>query len=476
MGMEAPVAEQARPNVLWIQCDEIRADALSCYHDNPWLRPDTPNVERLAGRGVVFANAFCPSPVCMPSRGCELTSQHATTLGVYHNVTKRLRETLRPDLAWPTWPRALRDHGYRAVNVGKRHEVGYDVWDENVGCRQFPPPRPLIEARREELDLAVVPGIGLIVGGTYPLDGGGLEGWMTRQLTRLALARLDELDAAGQPWLLRVSYVMPHTPVLAPPPFDARHPESAVGLDPVRDRAHDGMSAYERSVAAVQRSAEATPHEVARARATYYGLVAALDREFALLLDRIPDATIVLLTGDHGTMLGEQGLWQKQVFNRKAHQVPFILAAPGLRPGRRSGNVDLLDTGPTVLGLCGVPAPEGFVGRDLFAGEPRPKDLFGAFGYGDQGAYLYEALFRGPHCPRRLCIRSGPYRLDLSIRRDGRPLEANDQDPFFCDTRSDPAERRNAAADPAHAATVRDLRARLLSWHHRTTRGARAEP
>lgn len=461
-------AAQDRPNILWIQCDEIRADSLSCYHDNPWIRPATPTVQRLADGGVVFANAFCPSPVCMPSRGCELTSQHATTLGVYHNVTKRLRETLNPDVSWLTWPRALRGHGYRAVNVGKSHVVGYDVWDESVGGRQFPSPRELTAERREELDLAIVPGIELIVGGAYPGDA---ETWMTRDLTRLALGKLDELTGADAPWLLRVSYVMPHTPVLAPPPFDTLHPESALGMDAARDRVHDGMSAYERWVADTQRSAEMTPHEVARARATYYGVVAALDREVGLLIERVATAgpTIILLTGDHGAMLGEQGLWQKQVFHRKVHQVPFVLAAPGLRPGRRADNVDLLDVGPTLLGLCGVPVPETFAGRDLLSGEPRGKDVFSAFGYGDEGAYLYEALFRGPDCPRRICIRSGPHRLDLSIRRDGRPLEADEQDLFYCDTRADPAERRNAAADPAHADTVRDLRARLLNWAHRTT-------
>ena len=131
----------AHPNILWIQCDEIRADALSCYGGNPWIRPQTPNVQRLADEGVVFDSMFCPSPVCMPSRGCEYTSQHATTLGVYHNVTRRLRGRTRFDTSWPTWPAALRQAGYRAVNVGKLHVVDYDIWDESVeigraSCRE----------------------------------------------------------------------------------------------------------------------------------------------------------------------------------------------------------------------------------------------------------------------------------------------------------------------------------------------------
>ena len=457
-----------RPNILWLQCDEIRADSLSCYDDNPWIRPDTPNVQRVADEGVVFTNAFCPSPVCTPSRGSELTSQHATTLGVYHNVTKRLRGRLDVDTSWLSWPRVLRDAGYRAVNVGKSHIVKYDVWDENVGCPQFPRPSDLIEHRREELDLAIVPGIDLIVGGAYPLDGGDYKSFMTRHLTHMALGKLDELESRGRPWLLRVSYIFPHTPVLAPPPYDGMHAESNFAFDPERDRPHDGMSAYERSVSEVQQGHAMSPREVARARATYYGLVSAVDRELALLFDRISEPTIVLITGDHGAMQGEMGLWQKQIFNRKVHQVPFVLKAPGLPPGRRTENVDLLDVGPTLLGLCGVPIPGTFAGRDLLAAECVEKDVFGVFGFGDPGAFMYEALSRGPGCPRRICIRSGRYRLDLSVMRDGRLLEGDEQDVFFCDTQADPAERNNAVEDPAYPSVVAELRDRLLDWYQRT--------
>ena len=113
-------------------------------------------------------------------------------------------------------------------------------------------------------------------------------------------------------------------------------------------------------------------------------------------------------------------------------------------------------------------APEAFAGRDVCEDSLPPKDIFGAFGYGDEGAYMYEALFRGPECPRRICIRSGPHRLDLSIRRNGRSLEGDDQDVFYCHTRQDPDERRNAAHDPVHADTINELRARLLDWHDST--------
>ena len=463
---------RSQPNILWIQCDEVRADAFSCYRDNPWVQPSTPNVQRIADQGVVFENAFCPSPVCMPSRGCELTSQHATTLRVYHNVTPRLRDTLQADTSWLTWTRLLRDAGYHAVNVGKAHTVRYDIWDESIGCRQYPDPAEVIENRREELDLAVVPGINLIVGGTYPLEDGDYESFGPRQLTRMALGKLDELQRAGQPWLLRVSYVAPHTPVLAPPRFDTMYPESSFAFDPERDRPHEGMSRYERSVTEIQQSHAMSQHEVARARATYYGLQSAIDQEIGLLMDKLGnDAAVVLVTGDHGAMQGEMGLWQKQVYNRKVHQVPFVIRAPNLAPGRRTDNADLLDTGPTLLSLCSLPVPDTFEGRNLFANRLPSKDIFAAFGFGDPGAYMYEALRLGPGCPRRICIRSGPYRLDLSIRHNGQRLEGDAQDVFFCDTSCDPQERRNAAHEPGYASIVAQLRARLLTWYERSAEG-----
>ncbi len=456
-----------RPNILWFQFDEIRADAFSCYDDNPWLRPRTPNVQRVADEGVVFEQAFCPSPVCMPSRGSELTSQYATTLGVYHNVTKRLQGRARFDTSWLSWPKVLRQAGYRAVNVGKLHIVDYDVWDESVGRPQYPPPKELL-ARREELGLSVLPGIELCVGGRYPLESGDYESFGARRLTRLGLARLDELQRSGRPWLLRMSYVAPHTPVLAPPPYDRMYDPDACAFDPETDRPHEGMSGYERWVANVQQSARMSPEEVARARATYFGLVSALDAEIGLMLDAAGDDVIVLITGDHGAMLGEMGLWQKQVFHRNVHRVPFILRAPGLPPGRRSDLIDLLDTGPTLLALCGLPIPETFMGRNVFQSPLPAKDHFSAFGYGDKESYLYEALFRGAGCPRRICIRSGPYRLDLSIRREGRILEGEEQDVFYCCAAQDPLERVNAAGDASAAGIMDQLRNRLLEWHEHT--------
>ncbi|MCD6552920.1 MAG: sulfatase-like hydrolase/transferase [Anaerolineae bacterium] len=452
------------PNILWIQCDELRADALSCYPENPWITPQTPNIQRIAESGVVFEQAFCPSPVCMPSRGSEMTSQYVPTLGVYHNVTSRNRGQYHFDTSWRTWTRVLRDAGYRAVNVGKLHIIDYDAWDESLSPPQFPNPRALIATQAEELGLVVLPGIQLIVGGTYPLTDGAWESFGPHRVTTLALEKLTELQRRAQPWLLRVSFVAPHTPVLAPPPFDQLYDPGAF-LDTGDGERVAGLPAYERHVAELQESHVLTPAQVARARATYYGLMSAVDREIGRLLDRVPEDTIVLFTADHGTMLGELGRWQKQIFHYYVHRVPFILRAPGLASGRRQAPMDLLDTGPTLLARCGVPIPDGFRGQDVLADGFEGKDIFGAFGFGTRGAYLYEALERGPDCPRRICIRSGSYRLDLNIRVGGRRTDPEAWDAFFCDRQVDPDERRNAWGDTETTETTAALVARLLAWY-----------
>ena len=110
--------------------------------------------------------------------------------------------------------------------------------------------------------LVVVPGIRLIVGGTYPLAGGDYESFGARQVTRKALGKMDDLDASGGPWLMRVSYIAPHTPVLAPPPFDEVYDEGLFAPDRGRDVPHYGMSEYELSVVEAQQSRGLSAHDV----------------------------------------------------------------------------------------------------------------------------------------------------------------------------------------------------------------------
>ena len=133
--------------------------------------------------------------------------------------------------------------------------------------------------------------------------------------------------------------------------------------------------------------------------------------------------------------------------------------------------MDLLDTGPTLLARCGVPIPDGFRGQDVLADGFEGKDIFGAFGFGTRGAYLYEALERGPDCPRRICVRSGPYRLDLDIMRRGHRTAPGARDLFFCDRRVVPGEDRNMRDEPAFAATAAALMERLLVWYDATAVG-----
>ena len=105
-------------DILWIYCDELRADALACY-GHPLLKPHTPNLDRLAASGVRFTNNFCNSPVCVSSRVCILTGLYPEDTGVYNN--EGAWKAFRLPRTFETFPRVFAMHGYKTANFGKIH-------------------------------------------------------------------------------------------------------------------------------------------------------------------------------------------------------------------------------------------------------------------------------------------------------------------------------------------------------------------
>jgi choline-sulfatase len=211
-----------------------------------------------------------------------------------------------------------------------------------------------------------------------------------------------------------------------------------------------------------------------RAQADYHALVTWLDVQVGMLLGALHTLglardTIVVLNSDHGASLGENGLLSKVVFAPQSHRVPLILAWPGRLPaGERRGDLaQMLDLAPTLCDLAGLSAPGSFEGRPLFAAPP-PEAIFGTVGSGAPGARASTAAQtggwrNGGGWPRRACVRTARFRLDMNIRQDGGPVPPAEEDIFLADVVADPLEQHDLAADPAHAATVAELRGRLLA-------------
>jgi arylsulfatase A-like enzyme len=451
------------PNILWLYCDELRADALGCYPTPGGLRPRTPAVDALAAGGVLFDRCYTNSPVCVPSRTAALTGLLPERTGVYHN------EAAAPGFPVPegllTFPEVLAAAGYATASIGKEHiPLALAPWqlDDHAGAGMRDP----LDGCDEE-SLVRTPGMRFVVGGSHP-D----EGYRPDEVARRAIAWMR---AASRPFLLRASFLQPHTPVVPPRRWaDRFSPGDQPGhdLDPV-----EPGSRFERRFGELNGGREMPEDLLRRAQADYLALVAWVDEQVGLLLDALGDLglaenTIVVLTSDHGAHLGEGGAFGKHTFAPQSHRVPLIVRAPGrLAPGRRDDLAQSLDLGRTLFGLAGIPAPEQFGGRDLTS-EPAPTHVLSTIGYGGPEARAFPnrdegTWYGGRGWPRRSCIRTVRHRLDATVRIDGATAGPDDEDVFLADSLTDPLELRNLADDPAHAqvrdALLADLRAHARS-------------
>jgi choline-sulfatase len=440
-------------------CDELRASALSCYGTR-FAAVRTPNIDRIAERGARFANLFTTSPICVPARTSLMTAAYAERTGVYGNEGGW--NSYPYDRALPTFPELFAASGYETVNFGKTHlPPSIRPWqvDDHTGAEGG----RFFEGigRQDGIGLPAMPKVK--VGGAFPGDAP----FPGTQVTRRAIDWLKQRQKST-PFLLRVSYLQPHTPVLPPAPFAGRYRDEPWG-DP-REAGPSG-SAFERRVAEVLGTDRLSADEMAHVQADYHALVAWLDEQVGMLLETLEpmlDDAVLVFSTDHGASLGEGGRMLKHTFAPEVQRIPQIISAPGRVPAGavREDVCESIDLARTLCGLAGVTPDRGFRGRDLFASEPTGV-AFGTIGFGQPDSLHTPNAGNGTWTdgggwPRRSCIRTNRYRLDMNTRRNGRPVEPDDEDLFFSDIAADPLERINRAHDPSLTEVRDGLRRRLL--------------
>jgi arylsulfatase A-like enzyme len=438
-------------NVLWIYCDELRADALGCYASPAGFRPHTPHIDALAAGGVVFDRCYANSPVCVPSRTATLTGRLPEETGVYHN------EAAAPGFPIPrglqTFPEVFAAAGYATASFGKEHiPKALRPWqlDDPTGGGMGD---PLIHASEESRVRTT--GLGVLVAGTHPDSEDYLPDAVGHRVR-------DWMRTASGPFLLRASLLQPHAPVVPPERF-------------VRMVDHDSLpdartvptanSRFEQRFAEINAGLEMSDEQLRRAQVAYHALVSWVDEQVGQILQELESTglahdTIVILTSDHGANVGEGGAFGKQTFAPRSHRVPMIIRWPRrLRPERRTDLMQSMDLPRTLAGLTGVPMPPAFGGRDVFA-DAEPERVFATIGYGgprsrtfpNHGAGTWDGE-RG--WPRRSCVRTPRFRLDVNVRLDGARPAPEDEDVFLADSLTDPDEVVNLAGDPSLAG-VRD--------------------
>ncbi len=357
------------PNVLFLAVDDLRP-ALGCYDDPIAV---SPNIDRLAGRGVVFQRAYCQQAVCSPSRLSMLTGLRPDTIRVW-DLNTHFRKAL-PDAV--TLPQHFRHNGYHTISIGKIFHGGGRPAKDRPSWSE-PPKYDL--SREPELRYALpenLAGEGLKRASTEAAlvpDDTYVDGIVCRE----AIETLGRLSETETPFFLAVGFRKPHLPFCAPRRYWDLYDRDAIPLPEPAAHPQGAPELAVRSWGELEGYAD-VPNEgplpvelVRRLRHGYYACVSYIDAQVGTLLKRLDelnltDDTVVVLWGDHGFHLGEQGLWTKANNFELSTRVPLIMAVPGRTDNGCSSSalVELLDVYPTLAEACGLEIPESLEGTSL---------------------------------------------------------------------------------------------------------------
>ncbi|ORY57145.1 alkaline-phosphatase-like protein [Pseudomassariella vexata] len=360
-GPAPPSGNSKQPNILFIMADQLAAPLLKMY--NPDSQIKTPNLDALAAKSVQFDSAYCPSPLCAPSRMSLITGLLPMQIGAYDNASQISSD-------WPTYAHYLRHKNYHTVLAGKMHFVG----DQLHGY----------ETR--------------LTSDIYPGDFGWAVDWDNAErrlewyhnassiLQAGTCVRSNQLDydeevmykstqflydqvregPDSRPFCLTVSLTHPHDPYTIEEKYWDLYEDVDIALPKVQIPQEEQDAHSKRLLKVCDLWDEnISPEQIKRARRAYYGAVSYVDDCIGRLLNtlkqcRLDDNTIIVFSGDHGDMLGERGLWYKMSYFESSVRVPLLLSYPQqFEPHRVKENVSTLDILPTLCDLVGTkPAPE----------------------------------------------------------------------------------------------------------------------
>jgi choline-sulfatase len=366
------------------------------------------------------------------------------------------------------FPEVFAKHGYATANFGKMHlPQGLQPWGlhKKEGASQSE-----VRAHMAHEGVVRAPGVGMVVAGRFN-PGVTFPG---ERVTDNALKWMAEQE---HPFLVRLGFLQPHTPVCPPPPFDTLYPPQRF---PAAFPDDAGTSIFERRFGEACGGRGLEGAELQQAQAHYFGLAAWIDTQVGRVLAWLKASgreqrTLVVFDADHGAVKGEGGGFGKHIFAPWVHRIPRLISWPGTLPAG-TARADLctgLDLARTLLGAADTAAPSAFQGRDLFSSS-EPDAVYGTIGYGLPWSRAFPNRIHGAWAggrgwPRRACVRTRQYRLDMTVRQDGCEVRPEERDVFLADSLADPDERINLAADPEHA-EVRDTLISLLVARTRNSR------
>jgi arylsulfatase A-like enzyme len=488
-------------NILFIMCDQLRADYLSCA-GHPTL--STPNIDSLAKRGVRFDRAYVQSPVCGPSRMSFYTGRYVGTHHALWNfVPLRVGEMTLGD--------HLRPSGMRVALAGKTHMEPDRVGMERLGLSpQTERGKLVAECGFEPFDRddGIYPNLfGNRIDTNYCQylrkrgyeadnpwhdfansaagpNGEVLSGWSMRYARLPARVREEDsetpymtrramefiTDQGDKPWCLHLSYIKPHWPYVAPSPYNDMYSEGDILPANRAERERKAMHPVYEAYGKVRESVSFSRDEVRRTVIpTYMGLVKQVDDQLGALFKQLEeqgrfDDTLIVFTSDHGDYLGDHWLGEKEMLHDISAKVPLIIydpdeAANGTRGTVDNSLVEAIDLVPTFLDSVGIEPPRHILeGRSLLPllRGKRPD------GWRDVAFSELDFSFREP----RLYLNLPVDACRAIMVRDARwkYIHFDSFRPMLFDLENDPDEHVDLGADAGYAAARTEMKDRVYHW------------
>lgn len=448
-----------QPNIVVVMADQLAPQFTGAY-GHPVAK--TPHMDALAARGMRFDAAYCNSPLCAPSRFAFMSGQHISRIAAYDNASEFKASV-------PTFAHYLKALGYRTCLSGKMHFVGPDQkhgFQDRVTTDIYPSDfawTPDWEAHDERIDkwyhnMQTVKESGEAIA-TFQTDYDDEVGFAAQRW--LINVGRDRAHGDQTPFAMVASFIHPHDPYVAKPEWWNLYSDDEIDMpafvpelqdqDPFSRRLMDGIEAS---------FVPLSDEEVRRARRAYLANVSYFDSKIGELVKTLDDIgeldnTIVIVTADHGDMLGERGLWYKMNFFEYSARVPLVMAGPGVATGSASNACSLVDILPTLVDIAGSDA--GALGEPVDGRSLMPL----ARGDGDE---VDEAI-------GEYCAEMTPYPVFMIRRGPLKFIHCDPDPPQLYDLSRDALEKVNLATDSAYADATATFAAECAKrWDSETMR------
>jgi uncharacterized sulfatase len=451
-------------NVLHIVSDDLNC-SLGCY-GHPMVK--SPNIDKLAARGVRFDKAYCQYPLCNPSRSSFMTGMRPDSTKVYENST-HFREAL-PQVV--TIPQSFQKAGCFAARVGKLYHYGVPTQIGTDGLDDAPSWMERVNPIGHDKDVEDK------IFSLTPGQFGGSLSWFADEDpapqtdAKGAEAVIKMLEAhKDQPFYIACGFFRPHTPYVAPKQYFDLYPIDKVELatGPMKDQEGIPTPAYASYKKDQDKLTDDLRHQ---AKQAYFASISFMDAQVGQVVDALDrlglaDKTIIVFHSDHGYHLGEHGLWQKQSIWEGSTRVPLIICVPGsANKGKVSPRtVELCDLHATLADLCGIEAPktDGFSVKPLLD-NPNAEWSHAAYTQVLRGQELGT---NAPKANEKGKGKKGNKFTGRTVRNEQYRYtewgENGEHGVQLYDMVADPMEARNLAADPAHADALKTMKALMAS-------------